>query len=273
MKILLTLFILSFSAVCFGQTHDLKDFIETPAPKPYSPEWYTMGGKNWKSYKTSIVKGKLNITDLNNNNRGAEYKLPGGTLWAINVGEFGGTLYYQPNDTTLKYFNVNGKPTNLKSYNRNFYTHMLHDSTQKSRLKSSQFELMGGNIDSFFKYRDSIYFIEGLAHMGINRGAVYKIEVNEQGCNIKKVLEIDNAPASFLIKGDRIYLATFGRFYIFNKWKKELELDNLFWTGLGPNELVMANKNTLYTGIIGGYAKIDLKAKKVTLYKYSKTIN
>jgi len=271
MKTTITLFLISLTFYCYGQTYDLKDFVETPAPKPGSPEWYSLNNyKNFKDFKTEVVNGKLNISDFDGKTK-LEYKLPYGVLWAINEGEIGGELFYLPDDTTQKTIYINGKPKMLEDESRGIFAMAAKDEPSKSRLKVKQFVVHGGNvgIDWFFKFRDSLYFMEGMANMSINKGAIYKIDMKKDGGSITKVMSFDDAPQSMVIKDDTIYIATFKRFYLLNNWKKEMELDDLFWEGLYPNSLAIKDKTTLYTGLRGGYAKINLKTKQITFYKYN----
>ncbi len=137
MRTLLTLLIISLSLACFGQTYDIKDFEEVPAPKYYSKEWYGFNGSKWE-FSPEIIKGKLIIKDFKYE-PAKDHLLPFGALWTINLGEFGGVLYYQPNDTSQNVININGKTDTLKNYSRTYYAITTSDKQVRARFKNKQF--------------------------------------------------------------------------------------------------------------------------------------
>ncbi|MES2810173.1 MAG: hypothetical protein V4619_16190 [Bacteroidota bacterium] len=270
MKAGLTLLIIFLKITCFGQQYDLKDFVEIPSSKLDRKERESLN-RSGKFFRAEFIKGKFVITDRQSNQTKAEYNLPYGSLWWDNRGEFGGMLYYEPKDTSIKIININGRPDTLQNYSKHWFNILYADSSVKSRLKKEQFTLhfQHCHVDAVFRYRDSLYFTEGLAHGLQSNGDIYNINLNKNGGTITKSISLGDAYQAILVKNDKIYLVTHKGFCVINNWKKELELTNAPWEILYPDGLVMTDNNTLYTGIYGGYAKIDLQKKSIILYKYT----
>ena len=269
MKAALILFLVLISLPGFAQTYHSKDFFEMPGPKAWT-NLYSATSPSKDSYKVEMVKGKLTIMQAPKSSVTADYQIADGLLWTINEGEFGGVMYYMPKDTSLKYITVNGRTDTLKDYSKSYYANRdIYPSVAvKERLKKSrQFEIFEGNINYIFKYRDSIYFAEGLAHMSLNTGAVYKLDYRKPSVTITKVADLHGEPEAILVDHDNLFIATFDKFFAFNKWKKIVELDNLFWQALYPASIAFADKHTVYVGHRGGYSKIDLKTQKLTFFR------
>lgn len=120
----------------------------------------------------------------------------------MDSGEFGGTFYFYPFDTTRKAVTIKK-----------------------------------GNIKFIFEYKDKIYFIDGLAHGGYSGGTLYELDTIRQNFTYKKILEFEDAPEAFAIYGDEFLIATHQNFYIVKDFKKKMLFKDTFWSSLYPNSI------------------------------------
>lgn len=252
--------LLTFSS--FSQTtYSIKDFKKSTFPKVSSSEWYALcNSDNNFSIITNDDTLKISKSKFSDN---FEYLMPEGKLIAFNMGEWGGGLYYKPNDTINKHFSVNGIEAKLNSDG------LIIDPLNE--LTEGTIRLKGGNIMSVFLFNDSLYFMEGLAHMGLSYGALYKMEQQNDSFLITKVIDFDDAPMAICSLADTILVATLDRFYTLNKkMEKTLIFKDLFWYGLAPNSIALIENKYAYIGMRGGFAKINLSKKNLEFYKYIK---
>ena len=122
-----------------------------------------------------------------------------------------------------------------------------------------------GNIIALFELNGKTYFLEGLAHLSTNYGAIYEIEYSNKTFHYKKVLQLPDEPEVFQIFNKKIYIATFENFIIVNNWKIENEITG-FWSSLYPNSIIIENENHIFIGIRGGIVEIIPNEKKLKLY-------
>jgi hypothetical protein len=265
-KLLLVAFIL-FRFNCFGQVYSQNDFVQIPTPAPDSKEWHDYNLSMRVPIKASIEDGQVKLSkgDLNSSKI---YQLKGGKLLAIDDGEWGGGLYYIPDDGK-KTFQVDGKSVTASNALENMIWINKKD-VNVGMFKQQCLLIYAGNVNNVFRYKGVTYFTEGLAHMGINDGAIYKLETGNGIFNVTKVLDLDEAIRSVTTNGDAIYLATYKRLYVVKNCKKELIFDNLFWYGFNPSSIAVKDSQTIYVGMVGFYAKIDLAKKELLLYKFNK---
>lgn len=251
-----------------AQTFSTKDFKKIPLPILESKELYKLNNRSDQAFEVAIVKGKLQITKYIYSATIA-YTLPEGKLLGINQGEFGGGLYYKPNDTTLNqlYVNDQSRPLNTKgdSFRGGL---MMTRSNPTNKLIKNTFLIKAGNINKIFTYRDSLYTIEGLAHLSLSYGAINKLQIKGDSVKGSLALKFDDAPMQLAIYRDNIYLATLKRFYIIHNWQKELLFDNLFWSYLYVNSIAIKDQQHIYLGMRGGYAMINAKNKTLSFYQY-----
>src|SRR6186997_2386997 len=107
MKILLLSLLLSGSSLCYGQEYSLKDFEECEIPKINSKEWFALNHLTDKEFVFSLDSGKIQISKYKYLPY-TQYDMKCGKLIGVNMGEFGGGLYYKPTDSTKEFF-VNGE--------------------------------------------------------------------------------------------------------------------------------------------------------------------
>jgi len=234
-KILLLIAVISLATVCKGQNDIIipSEFIEIKPPKVSSNDWYGLNHSN-NEFEVKVINSSLIVRKTNEENK-CELKIPSGTLYGINNGEWGGKLFFVPST----------------------------DSAKSITIKS-------GNIKFIFSYRNQIYFIEGLAHLGINEGALYKLNIEKNnGFTYGKILVFEDAPEAFTVYNDKILVATHKNFYMVTDFKKELICKDTFWSSLYPNSIAVIDDNNVFIGMRGGIARLDLKKRTLRFYKFA----
>ena len=208
------------------------EFIETIPPKLGSEDWSHLNNSQ-NEFKVENLEGQLKIDKVTEGDE-TELDISNGKLIGINRGEFGGILKFVPSDGAIK-------ETIIKK----------------------------GNIKFIFFFKDKIYFIEGLAHMGFSGGALYKLE-NRPDFKYEKILEFEDAPEAFTIYKDKFLIATYDGFYVVQDFKKEIILRNTFWRGLYPKSIATFDDKNIFIGLRSGIAKLDLTTLIIRFYKYQK---
>lgn len=251
--------------LCISQTYSLDDFVECKIPELNSKEWFDFNQATDKEFVFSLDLGKIQVSKYKYVPY-TEYDIASGKLIGINMGEFGGGLYYKPKDST-KIFLVNGKNGNdirpnwfggLMVPKRNPITKVIKDCKL----------LQSGNVQFVFGFKDSIYVLGGLAHMGSNFGSLYTIRHNADSFFISKTLDLKDAPSAMCVYEGCIYLAGSKGFYLIDKnLKIKTIFENLFWYGLYPTSVLVLNKKDVFVTIRGGYVKINPEERKLKLYK------
>lgn len=260
--ILIFLFNISF---CFGQNYSLNDFEECKIPEMDSKEWYDFNHSSDKEFVFTLESGKIKVSKHKYSSY-VEYDIPNGKLIGINMGEFGGGLYYRQKKAN-KIFYVNGKNGN-DIQPRFFGGLMVPETNPITQVLKDCKLLQSGNVQFIFGIKDSIYLLGGLSHMGLNSGGLYTIKYNTDNFFISGALNIEDAPSAMSIYKDCIYLAGSKGFYIIDKdLKLKTIFDNLFWYGLYPTSVVVLDKKNVFVTIRGGYVKINPEEKKMKLYK------
>ena len=103
---------LLFLLVCLiGQAQEfpLSDFSPARIPQVFDSGWYQLNNSKY-DIKVEWKDGAARISRWKHSPE-LDYSLPGnGSLMGVNMGEFGGGLYYKPADSLDSVFYVNGKP-------------------------------------------------------------------------------------------------------------------------------------------------------------------
>ena len=185
-------------------------------------------------FGVKIVDGKLDIKKVKEANK-CDLKITGGTLIGINRGEWGGQLTFKPEDTTKKVVDIKR-----------------------------------GNIKFIFTFKDKIYVIEGLAHMGYSGGAIFELNTTNNNFTFTKLVDFDDAPEAFAIYKDKFLIATHENFYIVQDFKKELVFKETFWSSLYPNSIAVLDDKNVFLGIRSGIVKLDLTTNTLKFYKNDK---
>ncbi|MFD1255588.1 hypothetical protein ACFQ3S_02165 [Mucilaginibacter terrae] len=258
-----------YSLTAAAQTYALADFVKTPLPEVKTKEWYDLN-RSGKAYTVEVENGKLHIGKYIYSSV-KEFTLPQGKLLGINRGEWGGGLYYKPNDTTRKQYYVNGQARKLGTKGDPFFGLQITATNDplKEQLKQAMI-IKNGNVKDIFTYRDSIYFMEGLAHLSLSYGAIYKINFRNDSINGILMQKYNEAPMALAVHQNVIYLATNRCFYMIENWQQTEIFKELSWYGFHPNSVAVKDKKHIYVGITGGYIEINAQSKKLTFYKYIK---
>lgn len=208
-----------------------KEFVETTLPNVVSDEWYPLN-QSQNEFGVSYTNGRLDIKKVMEINK-CELKIVGGTLIGINRGEWGGQLSFKPDDPTKK-----------------------------------EVDIKRGNIKFIFNFKDRVYFIEGLAHMGFSEGAIFELKSTGNNFTFTKLVEFDDAPEAFTIHKDKFLIATHENFYVVQDFKKELVFRETFWSSLYPNSIAVFDDENIFVGIRSGIVKLDLVTRTMKFYKY-----
>lgn len=270
LRILIVLLLLN--STCMGQVYNLNEFVESPIPKASSKE--LTGLYHAKVFSVQVTGGKLQLTNAAPYPSTLKYKTPLGIFWAENKGEWGGGVYYKPNDTTIKVVYVNGKPLTIKDYT---YLHDTNDRTAPLNfLISGLFLINPHNSNALFNFKGKLYFINTYgSNLRNNSGSVEQIVQHRNNAittssiaGFETTPDLRNNPTAVTTKKNKIYVITDGGFYVIKHRKKELILKNMFWQNLAPQSVAVAGRKEVYVGIRGGYVKINPIKKTYIFYRY-----
>jgi hypothetical protein len=229
--LMIVFLLLNLTACAQIQVDIPKNLVETEIPKVSTDKWRELNHAR-NEFGVKIIDNKLNIEKVKERNT-AELKIDGGNLIGINRGEWGGKLLFIPNDKDKK-----------------------------------EIEIKEGNIKFVFEFNDKIYFIEGLAHLSYNGGAIFELKKDGENFTYENIMEFDDAPEAFTIYGNKLLIATHRNFYVVEDFNKELIFENTFWSSLYPNSIAVVDNENVYMGIRSGLVKLDLTNKNITFYKY-----
>jgi len=236
MTLRITFFItilLSLGNLCQGQNSPKipRDFVEVNLDTAGAEEKRKWNFPNYE-FKVAQEKGKL-VVKPNKYQNTVKLRIPGGILIGVNRGEWGGALSFQ----------------------------------QKSRSKESVL-IKNGNVTDIFIYRDKIYFIEGLAHLTYNQGALYELNTHTAPFSYQGVIKFEDAPQLAAVYKDQILVVSYNNFYLIKELKKETLFEKTFWGGLYPNSMATFDDQNIFLGMRAGIAKVDLENKQLKFYKY-----
>ncbi len=151
------------------------NFIETPIPKIYSNEWYKLNYSR-ESYPIKKDKDELIIEEKEKGER-SELKVKGGKLIGIDEGEWGGGLFFRtPN------------------------------------LQEKLLVIKPGNTRDLFKFKNKIYFIQGLAHLTISEGSLYELNRIKNKFTYKKITDFDDAPFAITEFNNKFFVISYKTF-------------------------------------------------------------
>ena len=207
-------------------------YTETTPPKVGSKEWYLLN-HNLNEFQVKIVEDKVVVEKKVRPK--CNLDLPDGALIGIDKGEWGGELKFVPTDTT------------------------------KETIK-----IKDGNIRFLFTFKEKIYFIEGLAHLGYSGGALFELDTSANNFSYKKRIDFDDAPQAFTIYRDKLLIVTFEGFCVVENFEKEILFKDTFWSSLYPNSIAVFDEENVFVGIRGGIVKLDLTTKTFTFFMADK---
>lgn len=229
-KLILLMISIITGCICNAQPAIPADFKETPTPKAGSTKWFQLNhSKN--EYGVANENGKLTVKKVKEINT-HEFQLPNGKLVCADHGEWGGSLSFVPADTT-------------------------------QQVK----EIKRGNIKDVFTLGNEFYILEGLAHLGIRRGALYKLEIKDQEFSYTQLHDFEDAPEAYTVYDNKILIAAHESFYIVQDSQKNQILKDTFWSSLYPNSIAAFDDQNIFIGIRGGIVKLNLTTKTFKFYK------
>lgn len=226
---ILTLIVLT-TGTLYSQDYKLTDFIETKIPKGGSDEWFELNHSR-NEFKVSADKGIVKISKAGQGSN-AILEIDGGQLIGTDRGEWGGMIEFLPKG-----------------------------AKEKKSIKE-------GNVNFIFRYNNQIYFMEGLAHLSYNRGAMYRLDNHNGNFTYEKVIDFEDAPEAIAVVGDSIFIASHKSFFLVNNLSKELVFKDLFWSSLYPNSIAVIDNNNIYVGHRGGFTKLDIDKKEIRFFKF-----
>jgi hypothetical protein len=231
MKFALLLFLTSYlSCFSYGQENDVPHFVKTDSPIYQSKKWHHLNFSR-AEFEVNIQNGKLKAHKHHDKPK-TEFKINTGLLIGLDYGEFGGELAFVPINKIKKTFGIKS-----------------------------------GNVKFIFSVRDTIYFIEGLAHLFTHIGSLYRLDTIGDKFTYTKILDFEDAPEAFAIYNNKILMVTSSGFYVIQDKGNQILFSNTFWNGLYPNSIAVADEKNVYIGMRGGIVKLDLTTKEIKFYR------
>lgn len=125
---------------------------------------------------------------------------------------------------------------------------------------STELLLRKCNVKSIFEYKGDLYFLEGLEHMYLNTGSLYKIVYDGTNISIKECLNLNECPIAFFIFNENLFvISSENLFTITNEdgtFKKNIIFSNFPFSAFVPNSLVVY-KGDFIIGMRGGLGRIE----------------
>jgi len=249
-----------------AQTYPLNRFKDTIPPNEWSDMWYKLN--NSRAFAVSFSNGQLSVSDDPRRSNTTTFALKDGELLGVDNGEWGGGLYFKPADTTRKTFFINGRPgpTSNDPFRGGL---MIPKSNPLNERLKGRFLIARGNVKFIFPYQNSLFYMTGLAHMGLNSGALYRLGLQKDSFTVSMEEDFGEEPEAMTIYNDTIYIVTYEGFCMVNQRGKEQVFTKLFWGGLYPGSIAIADEHHIYIGMRGGYSVIDLPARQLKFYQYT----
>lgn len=205
-------------------------FVEIDPPKHKSHEWFLLYSSD-NQFHVEKANDELKIINGVRSNE-VKLSLSDGQLIGVDEGEWGGRLTFVPKDST-----------------------------------KLPFEVKSGNINHLFSYKDEIYLIDGLSHMGYDKGALYKLNIFKDTITYDLVEEFDSNPKAFTIYNEKYYIISNKYFIVIDNQKKDTVIDGRYWNFLNPNSIVVFDDNNIFFGMKGVFAKVNRNNKSIKFYK------
>lgn len=230
------LILLLFPICFYGFSQEIKipdNFVEASIPKLYSGDWDSL------NHSKDIYLGKQNKEELIIEKKGkgerSELEIEGGKLIGIDEGEWGGALYFRTKN-----------------------------------LQEKLIVIQPGNTVDILKFKNKIYFIQGLSHMGISDGALYELKRIKNKFTCIKVTDFDDAPAAITSFQNKILIISHKNFYEINTEESNKVtkiFENQFWESLYPNSIVAFDERNIFVGMRSGILKVNIIDKTINFYR------
>lgn len=121
---------------------------------------------------------------------------------------------------------------------------------------------------SIFQLQQQVYFLEGLTHLGIASGALYRIAGRAPAFTVVKVVDFADAPEAAAVVGNDLFIAQFQGLTVVRNGQAEVLLARAGWAGLYPNSVAALPDKAVYIGLRGGYERLDRQRKRLMFFQY-----
>lgn len=262
-----TLSLLCLLVCLVGQAQEfsLSDFSPARISQVYDSDWYQLNHSKYE-IKVEWKDGAARISSWKYS-PDVHYSLPGnGTLMGVNMGEFGGGLYYKPADSLHPVFYVNGRPGPTQ---QSFFRALMVPPTNPIHQQLKGYSLIAnGNVVGIFQYKDSLFYLDGLAHMGLVIGGLYSLVVSRDSFTVVRVADLGDCPMAYLADGPRLWIVTMQGLLMVENGQVSRLFSHVFPDGLYPHSICLGATGTLYVGLRGGYAEVNVKTRQVGFFKF-----
>lgn len=195
-----------------------------------------------------------------------EYPINYGLLSGIDRGEFGGGLYYRPNNRNSDSFivNNNNKPF-LKEGQCDLF---IKPTSPICKKLEGSVKVISDNVKSIFTFKKELYVMCGLMHLSTSLGTLYKLNYDTSGIQYTEFLNLGEAPFVHQVYNGSIYLLLDTKFCkLKSDFSYEVISSNMIWNSLNPNSLEFGDSNTVFIGVQGGFVIMSLNNGQYEFYK------
>ena len=230
LKILFLPLLVSLNA--FGQRYSNTDFVELKKSNMDSIKKLLPENRPVREFSVTTKNNDIEIVALAKEKSEVTLEVENGSLIGIDHGEWGGKIEFLNKVTG-----------------------------QRALIKE-------GNVKFIFRYQGKTYFLEGLAHLSTNEGAMYRLDYDGDVFTPVKLIDFEDAPQAIFVDNDVLYIAGFSNFFVVKNLSKEKVFPNTMWTGQYPNSVAVADERRVYVGFREGYAKLDIRDRTIRYFVY-----
>jgi len=129
-----------------------------------------------------------------------------------------------------------------------------------------EYNIIDDNICGITNFKNNLYVLTGLSHMGGNEGNITKINNVNKKWIVEDIVDLETCPEIFLIFENLMYIITFDGLVLFDGIRINKILSNQFWQGLYP-ETMFINTEIIAIGLRGCIVIIDKNTYNIKCYK------
>ena len=196
-----------------------------------------------------------------------ELQIENGKFTGLDFGEFGGGLNFTPDVAT---------PEEVQKKEP-----IVHFSCGAWHLDCG-YCVFGENIDAIFRFKNRIFALTGMAHLGTDEGALMEIICQDNLYSAKKLADLESAPGLYTICDQNLHILAERKFCIFdtisNSLTTKMDTPELFVNrrsggikGLRSTSMVAVDAETVYVGLAGGIMMLNpIRGTTRMFYRKSK---
>ena len=124
------------------------------------------------------------------------------------------------------------------------------------RNNSEENTIINENIRGIFEYRNELFVIAGLSHLGISFGKIFKLENINNKWESRLVVEFNSSPEVYIIFNNILYIVTYNGLITFDGINIQQILNGQFWSSLYPQS-IFVNEQIIAIGMRGCIAIIN----------------